>query len=382
MSKRDEPLTMPLVGPAKVAGAPVDPRAADEPARASAWLIRLEAGAPERTVRSLVERLRGQGLEAACHDIGGGLVAVGRAEREQLRQGLEATALAGRLIAVETPYRLVRRDAAPEGSIVRIGARAFGRGFSLIGGPCAVESRLQIQAAARAAAGAGIHVLRGGAFKPRTSPYAFQGLGLRGLELLAEAGRASGLPVVSEILDPGHLERMYPLVDAFQVGARNMQNFELLKALGDVDRPVVLKRGPSATLEEWLLAAEYLLAGGNGQVLLCERGIRSFNTNTRYTLDLATAVQAKALTHLPVIVDPSHATGLPELVPPLAAAALAAGLDGVMFEFHPQPEAALSDGPQALRVEALDAMVERLRRVEAALAEAGLREAGLPDTPR
>lgn len=380
MKQRDEHLTMPLVTEARRAAGRPEPEEAAEPVSAPAWLIRLEGGTPERAVRALVERLRGLGLAAAFHEIGGGLVAVGEAEREALLQGLAGGQLEGRLIAVDSPYRLVRRDAAPQGSLVRIGGQVVGQGFTLIGGPCAVESRAQILAAARSAAAAGLNLLRGGAFKPRTSPYAFQGLGMRGLELLAEAGRASGLPVVSEILDPSHLERMYPLVDAFQVGARNMQNFELLKALGDVDRPVILKRGPAATLEEWLLAAEYLLAGGNGQVLLCERGIRSFNSNTRYTLDLATAVQAKSLTHLPVIIDPSHATGLPQLVAPMAAAALAAGLDGAMFEFHPQPEAALSDGPQALRLEEVERMVRRLRAMEAALGDlaAEQRETGAP----
>lgn len=358
MPKSDRPLTMPLLNDRLAV-----PDAPGLPRESGAWLVRLSPGASERAVQGLADRLRGRLLEAAFHDLGSGIVSIGAARRDMLEQTLIEAGVAADLIAVDTPHRLVRRDAVPAGSRVRVAGATFGQGFVLVGGPCAVESRAQIQSAARAAARAGIHVLRGGAFKPRTSPYAFQGLGMRGVELLAEAGRATGLPVVSEILDPSHLERMYPLVDAFQVGARNMQNFELLKALGDVDRPVILKRGASATLEEWLLAAEYLLAGGNGQVILCERGIRTFNPNTRFTLDLATAVQAKSMTHLPVIIDPSHATGRPELVLPLACAALAAGLDGVMFEFHPHPEAALSDGPQALRIEQLDELTQRLARL-------------------
>ena len=190
--------------------------------------------------------------------------------------------------------------------------------------------------------------MRGGIFKPRTSPYLFQGVGLAGLELLAEARRQTGLAFITEVMSPEQIEPMYAFVDAFQVGARNMQNYALLKALGDVDKPVILKRGPAATVEEWLLAAEYLLVGGNDQVVLCERGIRTFNTSTRFTLDLASVALAKRETHLPVIVDPSHATGDPVLVAPMARAALAAGADGIMVEVHHQPDAAWSDGYQAL----------------------------------
>jgi 3-deoxy-7-phosphoheptulonate synthase len=208
---------------------------------------------------------------------------------------------------------------------------------------------------------AGANILRGGAFKPRTSPYNFQGLGMRGLELLAEARSRTGLPVVTEIMDPHLIEPMYPLVDAFQVGARNMQNFDLLRALGDADRPVVVKRAPSATVEEWLLAAEYVLSGGNERVILCERGIRTFNNTTRYTLDLASVALVKRETHLPVIVDPSHATGDPVLVGPCALAALAVGADGVMVEVHDDPKLALSDGQQALTIDAFARLMDSLR---------------------
>jgi 3-deoxy-7-phosphoheptulonate synthase len=325
------------------------------------YLAHLRAGASERTLRAFTDRMRQRGLVPSYHELGGGLIAFGKARPADILDDPDADALIADLRRVDSDYRLVRREVVPEGSQVMIGNSRFGAGhFGVIAGPCAVESRSQILSSARMAAAAGIGVLRGGAFKPRTSPYAFQGLGLRGVELLAEAGRASGLPFVTEVLDPADVEPMYPLVDAFQVGARNMQNYALLKALGDIDKPVLLKRGPSATLDEWLLAAEYLLAGGNHRVILCERGVRTFNPSTRFTLDLATMALARRETHLPIIVDPSHATGNPDLVLPMALAALAAGADGLMFEFHPRPSQALSDGAQALRPEDLDPLMAQL----------------------
>lgn len=322
----------------------------------------------EREVQVLVESLRARGITASVYDVGPGAIMLPAVTADELDELLRPHPAVARVYTPETAYRLARRELAPSGSIVRIGAAEFGgAAFGVIAGPCAVESRAQILAAGRAVAAAGGDVLRGGAFKPRTSPYAFQGLGMLGIELLAEARAVTGLPFVTEVLDAGQVEQLYPHVDAFQVGARNMQNYELLKALGDVDRPVLLKRGPSATLEEWLLAAEYLLAGGNDRVILCERGIRTFNQHTRYTLDLATVALAKRETHLPVIVDPSHATGDPTLVGPMALAALAAGADGIMVEMHPSPEAALSDGPQALRPTGLVDLVAQLRGLAPAL---------------
>ncbi|MEW8978982.1 MAG: 3-deoxy-7-phosphoheptulonate synthase [Symbiobacterium sp.] len=230
----------------------------------------------------------------------------------------------------------------------------------VIAGPCSVESPEQIQATARAVRRAGAVILRGGAFKPRTSPYSFQGLGEAGLRMLAEARELTGLPVVTEVMDPGEIDLVAHYADILQVGARNMQNFRLLSALGQIDKPVLLKRGPGATLEEWLNAAEYVAKGGNGRIILCERGIRTFETYTRYTLDLATAVAAKHLTHLPVIADPSHASGRRELVPALTRAALAAGLDGVMLEVHPDPARALSDANQALSLEDFHRLMREL----------------------
>jgi 3-deoxy-7-phosphoheptulonate synthase len=234
-----------------------------------------------------------------------------------------------------------------------------GRAFVVMAGPCAVESAAQVEETARLVAEAGCAVLRGGAFKPRTSPYAFQGLGAEGARLLFDSAQRNGLAAVTEVMEPaqlGSLERAALL----QVGARNMQNFSLLNALSRVHRPVLLKRGPAATVEEWLLAAEYLLAGGNDQVVLCERGIRTFETATRNTLDLSAVALAKQRTHLPVVVDPSHASGRPELVIPLSLAAAAVGADGLLVEVHPQPDLALSDGPQALRPRELRELMNRL----------------------
>ena len=252
---------------------------------------------------------------------------------------------------------------------VSVGATAVGGGgFSVIAGPCAVESREQIFSAAARVKAAGADLLRGGAFKPRTSPYSFQGLGKEALEWLLEAGRAVGLPVVSELMDIGHLE-LFADVDVIQIGARNMQNFELLRELGHTDKPVLLKRGLANTLQELLSSAEYIMAGGNDRIILCERGIRTFETATRNTLDLSAVAVLRTETRLPVIVDPSHATGHAALVPPMALAAAAAGADGVMVEVHPDPANALCDGVQALTPTEFAALMPRLRAVRAAAAE-------------
>ncbi len=255
----------------------------------------------------------------------------------------------------------VTRAARPEGTRVRVGrVEIGGPGFVVMAGPCAVEGMEQTEQTAAAVAAAGAHVLRGGVFKPRTSPYSFQGMGEPGLRVLAEAARKVGLPIVSEVMETTQIPLMEDYVDILQVGARNMQNFSLLRALGKVRKPVLLKRGLAATVEEWLLAAEYLLEGGNDQVLLCERGIRTFETATRNTLDLSAVALAKQRTHLPVIVDPSHATGEPDLIQPMALAAVAAGADGLLIEVHPRPEQALCDGRQALTPERFQQLMRRL----------------------
>ena len=253
-----------------------------------------------------------------------------------------------------------------ERAMVRVGNSAVGGGgFSVIAGPCAVESREQIFSAAMCVKAAGADLLRGGAFKPRTSPYSFQGLGREALEWLLEAGRETGLPVVSELMDIGHLE-LFADVDVIQVGARNMQNFELLRELGHTKKPILLKRGLANTLQELLLSAEYIMAGGNDRIILCERGIRTFETATRNTLDLSAVPVLQAETRLPVIVDPSHATGHAALVPPMALAAAAAGADGVMLEVHPDPANALCDGAQALTPAEFSALLPRIRAVRTA----------------
>ena len=259
---------------------------------------------------------------------------------------------------------LVLRERRPQGTQVGLGPGLAlgGPAFVVMAGPCAVESAGQIRDAAAAVAAAGCPVLRGGAFKPRTSPYSFQGLGAAGVGLLLGAAFAHGLAAVTEVLEAADLPALEG-VALLQVGARNMQNFSLLKALGRLRRPVLLKRGMAATLEEWLLAAEYLLEGGNDQVILCERGVRSFEPSTRNTLDLSAVVIAKQRTHLPVIVDPSHATGRRALVVPLSLAAAAAGADGLLVEVHPRPAEALSDGAQALRPKDLEDLMSRLPAV-------------------
>ncbi len=273
-----------------------------------------------------------------------------------------------RLAALPNTYKLVRRDARTNRTIVQLpnGASFGGEVLAICAGPCSVESREQIEATAQAVAASGANVLRGGAFKPRTSPYAFQGLGAEGLKLLRDAGDRFGMSVVTEVLDPRDVALVARHADMLQIGTRNMQNFTLLREVGDVGKPVLLKRGLSATIEEWLLAAEYLLVAGNAEVVLCERGVRSFDSATRNLLDLAAVPLVHSLSHLPVIVDPSHGTGLAKLVAPMAAAGLAAGADGLLVEVHPDPPAAASDGPQSLTFEQFKSLMGRLHAVAAA----------------
>lgn len=265
------------------------------------------------------------------------------------------------------PYLLASRQMHPDPTVVEVGGVRVGDGtFVVIAGPCAVESREQLMETAVAAKAAGADVLRGGAFKPRTSPYDFQGLGAEGLKLLAEARRVTGLPVVTEVLDTADVELVAEYADVMQVGARNMQNYALLRRLASVPRPVLLKRSPCGTIKEWLLAAEYVLSAGNHRIILCERGIKTFETETRNTLDLAAIALVKELSHLPVIADPSHATGRRTLVPPMARAALAAGADGLMVEIHPRPSQALCDGRQALTLEDFTSLMRSLAAARAA----------------
>jgi 3-deoxy-7-phosphoheptulonate synthase len=261
-------------------------------------------------------------------------------------------------------YRLADRATHPEDTVIRVGSLLIGgTGFVVIAGPCSVESEEQINRTALYVREQGAHILRGGVFKPRTGPYAFQGLGRDGLDMLVAAGKAAGLPIITEVMTIDQVHLVAEKSDILQIGARNMQNFPLLSAVGKVDRPVMLKRGLSSTIEEWLAAAEYILAQGNGQVILCERGIRTFESATRNTLDLSAVVVLRERTHLPIVVDPSHGTGKRLYVAPMAWAARACGAHGVSIEVHPEPDKALSDGDQSLNFPEFKALMEGLSRV-------------------
>ena len=269
-----------------------------------------------------------------------------------------------KVMHVQEPYKLANRAFHPEDSIVDVsGVKVGGGHLALIAGPCSVESVDQVLEIAKAAKASGANLLRGGAFKPRTSPYSFQGLGLEGLDILCEAKAATGLPIVTELMSPQYLDVFNEKVDLIQIGARNMQNFDLLKQLGQLDRPILLKRGLNATYEEWIMSAEYIMAAGNENVILCELGIRTFETYTRNTLDLQSIPVLRRLTHLPVVVDPSHAGGKWWLVEPMAKAAIAAGADGLMVEVHNDPECALCDGAQSLKPAKYDTLIKEVSQI-------------------
>ncbi len=287
------------------------------------------------------------------------------------RSHLEANPYVDRVVKISEPYKRVNRQFHPDDSVVRVGNAAIGGNtLALIAGPCSVETEEQITQVAHDVKQCGAQFLRGGAFKPRSSPYAFQGLKYQGLELLKLAREQTGLPIVTEIMAPHDIEVFERDVDVIQVGARNMQNFDLLHELGQIRKPILLKRGLSATVEEWLMAAEYIAAGGNEEIILCERGIRTFETSTRNTLDLSAVVVAKKASHLPVIVDPSHATGKSELVEPLALAAVAAGADGLIIEVHNDPAHAWCDGQQSITPEEFGHLMRRLDPVARAVGRA------------
>ncbi|HET8999341.1 MAG TPA: 3-deoxy-7-phosphoheptulonate synthase [bacterium] len=289
--------------------------------------------------------------------------------KELLHESLEAMLGVERVVRILQPYKLVNREFhAGQDSTVRVRDVTIGGGrVVVIAGPCSVESRQQVAATARAVRAAGAHLLRGGAFKPRTSPYSFQGLEELALQALAEAREETGLPVVTEAMDARQLELVIKYADMVQIGARNMQNYTLLRDAGRAGHPVLLKRGPSATIEELLLAAEYIMSEGNANVVLCERGIRTFETSTRFTLDLAAVPVLKGLSHLPVVVDPCHSSGKWKLVAPMARAAVAAGADGLLVEVHPEPDQALSDGPQQLTPQHFTALMAEVSAVALAI---------------
>jgi len=284
------------------------------------------------------------------------------------RSLLEAMSGVERVVPIVKPYKLASRDFKPRDTKFAIRNRSVGGdGLLLMAGPCSVESRSQIIESAHAVKEAGAHVLRGGAFKPRTSPYSFQGLGLKGLEYLAEAREATGLPIVSEVMDPASVPIAAEYVDVLQVGSRNMQNYSLLNAVGESHHPVLLKRGMGSQIEELLMCAEYILSHGNKRVMLCERGIRTFERQTRNTFDVNAIPVLKKLSHLPVIADPSHATGYSEYVSAAALAAVAAGADGLIIEVHPRPDEALSDGGQSLKPEQFARLVTKMKAVAEAV---------------
>ena len=332
-------------------------------------VIVLREGATQEDIDEVVALLHGVGAEAHVSRGEYRTVIGVIGDRETVMQvPFEAYAAVEKVVPIMKPYKLVSRDFRSEPTVITVGEARIGGGtVTVIAGPCSVESEKQIVEAARAAKEYGATVFRGGAYKPRTSPYSFQGLGEEGLRMLARAREETGLPVVTEVLDVRDIEAVSRYADILQVGARNMQNFLMLRDLGFQEKPILLKRGMSSTVEEWLMAAEYILKEGNGKVILCERGIRTFETGTRNTLDISSVPLVKNLSHLPVIVDPSHATGMRELVAPLCKAALAAGADGVMVEMHPNPREALCDGPQSLTVEGFREMMGEINRLAESL---------------
>ncbi|QGG48915.1 3-deoxy-7-phosphoheptulonate synthase [Heliorestis convoluta] len=333
-------------------------------------IVVMKLNATEEEILAVEKRLKDGGLSG--HLIRGVnrivIGAVGDERQVIASLGLEALSAVEKVVPIMKPFKLVSREAKEMPTIIEVKDAKFGgEHLAIIAGPCAVESINQVMTAAEKIKAAGGQVLRGGAYKPRTSPYAFQGMEEKGLEILQQAGHEYGLATVTEVIDQPSLDLACRYVDMVQIGTRNMQNFRLLQAVGKVRKPVILKRGLSATIEEWLMAAEYIMSEGNEQVILCERGIRTFETYTRNTLDLSAIPLIKDLSHLPIIVDPSHATGSAKLVSSMAKAAVAAGVDGLLIEVHPEPCKALCDGPQSLDPEQFATLTTDLRRLAQAV---------------
>ncbi len=332
-------------------------------------IVNMSESATEEQINHIIDRIREAGYQP--HVTRGTertiVAAVGSGRRHEI-EALQVAPGVDNVVAIAQPFKLVSRQVKPQRSVIRVGEVAIGGDtVVVIAGPCSVESREQLISTAHAVKKAGASLLRGGAYKPRTSPYDFQGLGEEALKILREASEQTGMPVVTEVMSTEDVELICEYADMLQVGARNMQNFALLRKLATVRKPVLLKRGPSATVKEWLLAAEYLLSGGNHDVVLCERGIKTFETETRNTIDLAAIALARDLSHLPVIADPSHGTGKQSLIAAVSRAAVAVGADGLIIEVHPCPERALSDGPQSLDFVAFEKVMrglsEPLRRI-------------------
>ena len=330
-------------------------------------IVILKPNTPQSEIDALIDKITGYGVQVSPV-IGTELSIlglVGDTSKIDPTQ-IEANRNVEKVMHVAEPFKKANKMFHPQPTIVNVGGVAVGsRQLAVIAGPCSVETEEQIVGVAKSVKASGANMLRGGAFKPRTSPYAFQGLKYEGLELLKEAREATGLPIVTELMSPYDIDRFVEDVDIIQVGARNMQNFDLLRQLGQTRKPILLKRGLSATIEEWLMAAEYIMAGGNGQVILCERGIRTFETYTRNTLDLSAIVAVKNLSHLPIIVDPSHATGKWWMVEPLARAAVAVGADGLIIEVHNDPAHALCDGNQSIKPSVFDDVMKQIKGIAA-----------------
>ncbi len=328
-------------------------------------IVVLRAGCtPEQRI-ALVRAIEAAGLRARVSEDHHRVVITVGGDEDRIR-GVSLAAFDGveKVVAFKKPYRLAAREFHPRDTVVEVGTDGIGGAHLVVmAGPCAVESEEGIFAAAEAVRAAGATILRGGAFKPRTSPYQFQGLGKPGLKMLRDAGRHFGLAVITEAMDTRHIDQVAEHADIIQIGTRNMQNFALLKAAAKTDSPILLKRGRACTVEEWLCAAEYILNGGNDRVILCERGLVSFDTAVRNQLDLSSVPLVKRLSHLPIVVDPSHGTGRADLVPAMARAAVAAGADGLLIEMHPKPKAARSDAAQALLPETLAALVPQLHAI-------------------
>ncbi|MBX3432580.1 MAG: 3-deoxy-7-phosphoheptulonate synthase [Pirellulales bacterium] len=332
-------------------------------------IVILKESATDEQIAHAIERIEALGFSAhVSRGTYRTVIGVIGDESKIVPPQLESIPGVAQVVPVMPAYKLASREAHPQPTIVSVGKTKVGGGhLGMIAGPCAVESEKRMDAIAGAIAKAGANILRGGAFKPRTSPYSFQGLGEEGLKILRHVGDRHGLPVVTEVVDPRHVELACEYADMLQLGARNMQNFVLLTEVGKTNKPVLLKRGMSATIKDWLMSAEYVIAQGNTNVVLCERGIKSFDPSTRNLYDVAAVPQIHELSHLPIIVDPSHATGQPELIPACALAGVAAGADGVHIEVHDKPEEALSDGPQALLPEQYAELMTQLRKVAAAV---------------
>jgi 3-deoxy-7-phosphoheptulonate synthase len=332
-------------------------------------IIVMKPGAAERQVGAVLRHAESLGLRA--HLSNGDKTSIIRVAGDDRRldaSGFLALKGVDRVIPIQHPFKLASREAQPRDTIVRVDGLAIGGGtFTVIAGPCAVESAEQTLEAARRVKKAGAHMLRGGAFKPRTSPYSFQGLGPKGLEILSRARAETGLAIVTEVMSAEDVSLVAEHADILQVGARNMQNFNLLDAVGRQKRPVLLKRGLMSTVEELLLSAEHILSRGNRNVILCERGVRTFEKYTRNTLDISTVPVVKRLSHLPILVDPSHAAGVRDYVAALARASVAVGADGMMIEVHPQPEKALCDGPESLSPDEFDRLMKDVRRIARAV---------------